>query len=229
MSAPTDHRRGAAVYEPAEARRSMVENQLKPNRITDPRLLAAMGEVPRELFVPTALRNAAYVDEDIPLGDGRWLIEPLALAKLVQAARIRPEDVVLVIGCTTGYAGVVVARLAGTVILLVGDASEAARIDRLVPTVGAENLVVQVGDPAAGLPSQAPFDVILLVGAVQSVPPALVDQLGEGGRLVAVIADGRPGEVTVLEKVGGAVGRRVVDDAMVPELVALRPPPVFTL
>lgn len=229
MSAPTADRRGAAVYEPAEARRNMVENQLKPNRITDPRLLAAMGEVPREPFVPTALRGAAYADEDVPLGDGRWLIEPLALAKLLQAARIRPDDVVLVIGCSSGYAGAVVARMAGTVILLAGDPAEAARLDRLVPSVGADNLVVQAGDPAAGLPSQAPFDVVLIVGAVRVVPPALLDQLGEGGRLVAVVADGRPGEVTVFEKVRGAVGRRVVDDAMVPELVALRPAPVFSL
>lgn len=217
------------MYDHAEARRRMVENQLKPNRIVDPRLLAAMAEVPRELFVPTALKGAAYVDEDVPLGDGRFLIEPLALAKLLQAARIRPEDVVLVIGCASGYAGAVAARLAGTVILLAGDAAESAALDRRVAEAGADNLVIQEGDPREGLPSQAPFDVILLVGAVARVPQRLLDQLAEGGRLVAVVADGRPGEVTVFEKVGGAVGRRVVDDARVPELVALRPPPVFSL
>lgn len=207
----------------------MVENQLKPNRITDPRLLAAMGAVPRELFVPPTLRNVAYVDEDLPLGDGRFLIEPLALAKMVQAARIGPEDVVLVIGDATGYAAAVVARLAATVILLVETAEEARALDRLVPEVGADNLVVQIGDPRAGLPSQAPFDVILLTGAVRVVPRALLDQLAPGGRLVTVLADGRPGEVTVFERTDHGIGRRAVDDAMVPELVALRPPPVFTL
>jgi len=217
------------MYDPAEARRRMVENQLKPNRITDRRLLAAMGAVPRERFVPPTLRNVAYVDEDLPLGDGRFLIEPLALAKLIQAARIGPEEVALVIGDATGYAAAVVARLAGTVILLVGEAQEAAALDRLLPEVGADNLVVQVGDPRDGLPSQAPFDVILVVGAVRAVPRSLLDQLGPGGRLVTVLADGRPGEVTVFERTPHGVGRRVVDDAMVPELQAFRPPPVFTL
>jgi protein-L-isoaspartate(D-aspartate) O-methyltransferase len=217
------------MYDPAEARRRMVENQLKPNRITDPRLLAAMGAVPRERFVPPTLRNVAYVDEDLPLGDGRFLIEPLALAKLIQAARIGPEEVALVIGDATGYAAAVVARLAGTVILLVGEAQEAAALDRLLPEVGADNLVVQVGDPRDGLPSQAPFDVILVVGAVRAVPRTLLDQLAPGGRLVTVLADGRPGEVTVFERTPHGVGRRVVDDAMVPELQAFRPPPVFTL
>jgi len=217
------------MYDPAEARRRMVENQLKPNRITDPRLLAAMGAVPRERFVPPTLRNVAYVDEDLPLGDGRFLIEPLALAKLIQAARIGPEEVALVIGDATGYAAAVVARLAGTVILLVCEAQEAAALDRLLPEVGADNLVVQVGDPRDGLPSQAPFDVILVVGAVRAVPRSLLDQLAPGGRLVTVLADGRPGEVTVFERTPHGVGRRVVDDAMVPELPAFRPPPVFTL
>lgn len=217
------------MYDPAEARRRMVENQLKPNRITDRRLLAAMATVPRELFVPPTLRSVAYVDEDLPLGDGRFLIEPLALAKLVQAARIGPEDVVLVIGDATGYAGAVVARLAATVIVLVAEAQEARALDQLVPQVGADNLVVQVGDPRSGLPSQAPFDVILVVGAVRRVPPPLLDQLGAGGRLVTVLADGRPGEVTVFERTAHGIGRRAVDDAMVPELVELRPPPVFTL
>lgn len=217
------------MYDPAEARRRMVENQLKPNRITDRRLLAAMAEVPRELFVPPTLRNVAYVDEDLPLGDGRFLIEPLALAKLLQAARIRAEDVVLVIGDSTGYAGAVVARLAATVILLAGDAEEARALDRLVPQVGADNLVVQVGDPREGLASQAPFDVVLVLGAVRVVPRALLDQLALGGRLVTVLADGRPGEVTVFERTDHGIGRRVVDDARVPELAALRPPPVFSL
>jgi protein-L-isoaspartate(D-aspartate) O-methyltransferase len=137
--------------------------------------------------------------------------------------------VLLLIGCATGYAGAVAARLAGTVILLAGDAAESAALDRRVAEAGADNLVVQVGDPREGLPSQAPFDVILLVGSVRQVPPRLLEQLAEGGRLVAVVADGRPGEVTVLERVGGAIGRRVVDDARLPELAALRPAPVFSL
>src|SRR3712207_4855062 len=94
------------------ARRNMVENQLRPSQIFDTRLLDAMGSLPRELFVPKPLRGVAYADEDIPLAGGAFLVEPLALAKLIQAADIRSEDVVLVVGDSTGYAGAVVSRLA---------------------------------------------------------------------------------------------------------------------
>ncbi|MCS6879398.1 MAG: protein-L-isoaspartate O-methyltransferase [Geminicoccaceae bacterium] len=212
----------------AEARRRMVENQLKPNRITDRRVLAAMGAVPRELFVPPALRGAAYVDEDLPLGDGRFLVEPLAFAKLLQAARIGPQDVVLLVGDETGYAAAVVARLAATVIVLVASGELAAELDGRLGELGAANAVVQTGDPREGLPSQAPFDVVLLVGSVREVPRPLLEQLGEGGRLVAVVSDGRPGEVTVFTRIGDSWGRVAVDDAQIPELVALRPPPRFT-
>ncbi len=212
----------------AEARRRMVDNQLKPNRITDRRVLAAMGAVPRELFVPPALRGAAYVDEDLPLGDGRFLIEPLALAKLLQAARVAPHDVALVIGDSTGYVGAVLARLAATVILLATSRDEAAELDAKLAQTGADNAVVQVGVPREGLPSQAPFDVILIVGAVREVPEALLRQLTDGGRLVAVMCDGRPGEVTLFTRIGDSFGRVAVDDALIPELPALRPPPRFT-
>src|SRR5690348_5015098 len=97
------------------ARLNMVENQLRPNRIQDPRVLQAMADVPRERFLPERIRGVAYADEDIPLGGGRFLIEPLALAKLVQAATVRPHDVALVAGDATGYAAAVMARLAGKV------------------------------------------------------------------------------------------------------------------
>src|SRR5918992_5042454 len=102
----------------ARARSNMVQNQLRPNRVDDPNVLSAMAEVPRERFLPKALRSVAYADEDLPLPDGSWLIEPRVLARLIQAADVRPSDVVLVIGCTTGYAGAVLSRLAGAVILV---------------------------------------------------------------------------------------------------------------
>src|SRR5688500_16658598 len=95
----------------ALARANMVENQLRPNRIDDTRVLEAMGEIPREAFVPKALRGCAYGDEDLALEQGRFLIEPLALAKLLQAAEPRPENVALVVGDLTGYAAAVLSRL----------------------------------------------------------------------------------------------------------------------
>ena len=206
----------------ALARQNMVANQLKPSEVSDPRVLRAMAEVPRELFLPKQLRGIAYADEDIPLPGGGHLIEPLAFARMVQAARIRPDDVVLVIGCGTGYAGAVIAKLAATVILLEPDAATAEAVELALDRIGADNVVVAVAEAGAvGHPSQAPYDVILVAGAVRDVPAALTDQLGEGGRLVAVVDDGRVGRAPLFVRVRGAVGRRVVFDAQIPELLGL--------
>jgi protein-L-isoaspartate(D-aspartate) O-methyltransferase len=206
----------------ARARINMVENQLRPNRIEDPRLLEAMREVPRERFVPKLLRGVAYADEDLLLPGGGHLIEPLVLARLIEAARIRPQDVVLVLGCSTGYAGVVLARLAATVILLQPDEAAIAQTESLLEELAVDNVVVAAGaDPSAGHPSQAPFDVILLVGSVEAVPPALLEQIGEGGRLVAVVDDGRIGKGTLFSRLHGVIGRQVVFDAQIPRLPGL--------
>ena len=200
----------------------MVESQLRPNRIDDRRLLDAMGEVPRERFLPKLLRGVAYADEDLRLPGGGHLIEPLVLARLIQAGRVRPQDVVLVVGCTTGYAGAVLARMAATVILLQPDPGAAEQVERLLEELAVDNVVVATSaDPAAGHPSQAPFDVILLVGAVEVVPPALLEQIGEGGRLVAVIDDGRVGKGTVFTRLHGVIGRQVMFDAQIPRLPGL--------
>ena len=214
----------------ARARLNMVENQLRPSRIDDPRLLDAMREVPRERFLPKLLRSVAYADEDLRLPSGGHLIEPLVLARLIQAAQIRPQDVVLVVGCTTGYAGVVLARMAATVILLQLDPGAAEQIESLLEELAVDNVVVVTGeDPAAGHPSQAPYDVVLLVGAVDRTPPALLEQIGEGGRLVTVIDDGRVGKGTVFTRLHGVIGRQVVFDAHIPRLAGLRQRVEFAL
>jgi protein-L-isoaspartate(D-aspartate) O-methyltransferase len=206
----------------ARARINMVENQLRPNRIEDPRLLDAMREVPRERVLPKLLRGVAYADEDLLLPAGGHLIEPLVLARLIEAAQVRPQDVVLVVGCTTGYAGVVLARMAATVILLQPAAVAVEPIETLLEELAVDNVVVVTGDdPAAGHPSQAPFDVILLVGSVAAVPPALLEQIGEGGRLVAVIDDRRIGKGTLFTRLHGVVGRQVLFDANIPRLSGL--------
>jgi protein-L-isoaspartate(D-aspartate) O-methyltransferase len=204
------------------ARLNMVENQLRPHQIDDPRLLAAMREVPREHFLPKGLRAVAYADEDLLLPAGGHLIEPLALARMVQAAQIRPQEVVLLLGCTTGYAGVILARLAATVILVQPDQAAAQQVETLLEDLGVDNVVVAVSaDPVAGQRSQAPFDVILLAGAVDALPPALAEQIGEGGRLVAVIDDGRVGKLTVFTRLHRVIGRQVLFDARIPRLAGL--------
>ena len=211
----------------ARARLNMINNQLRPNRVDDPKVLDAMAHVPRERFLPKALRGVAYADEDLPLPGGNWLIEPLVLARLIQAAEVRPTDVVLVVGCTTGYAGTVLARLAGTVILLEPQTT-AAPVETLLDHLGVDNVVVVVSDdPASGHPGQAPFDIILLVGSVPAVPPALLEQIGESGRIAAVIDDGRIGKATLFTKLHGVVGQREVCDAQTPPYHGLEPRPRF--
>lgn len=212
----------------SSARRNMVENQLRTNRIEDPHLLAAMLEVPRERFVPKTLRGVAYLDEDLLLSDGQHLIEPLALARLIQVANVTRDDVALVLGCGSGYTAAVVGRLSATTMTIIKDEVSARQVESLLDDLGVDNVVVRVGaDPLAGAPDQAPFDVIILAGSVESVPDALLDQLGEGGRLSAVIDNGRVGKGTLYTRIRGGIGSRIMFDARIPPLPGVRPEPAF--
>lgn len=216
------------MIDQAVARANMVENQLRPNRIDDPRVLQAMGEVPRERFVPTSLEGCAYGDEDLALGGGRHLIEPLALAKLLQTATPTAGDVVLVMGDVTGYAAAVLARLAGSVFCLVPDADLVEQVTARLAAEDATNVALAHGPSERGLADHAPYDLILLIGSVPSVPPALTEQLGDNGRLVGVVEHGRSGKVTLLRKVHGAVGRVTPFDAQVYRLPGLSLEPTFS-
>lgn len=210
------------------ARLNMVNGQLRPNRVDDPRVLDAMSQVPRHRFVPKALQGVAYSDEDLLLPGGQYLIEPLVLARLIQAAEVKAEDVVLVVGSATGYAAAVLARLAATAIVLEEEQALAEQVEARLDDLGVDNVVVVVSDdPAEGHPSQAPFDVILVVGSVRAVPPALLEQIGEGGRLVAVVDDGRGGKATRFTKLHGVVGQRVICDAQAPPCAGMVSNPGF--
>jgi protein-L-isoaspartate(D-aspartate) O-methyltransferase len=136
----------------ATARRNMVENQLRPNRIDDPRIMAAMLDIPREIFVPKSLRGVAYGDADLDLGEGRWLIEPLGFGKLLQGTGPQAGDVALVIGCDTGYCSAVLSRLVATVFLLLPPERQPAAIEPLLSELGCDNVVIQQGPSADGLP-----------------------------------------------------------------------------
>ena len=207
----------------ASMRHLMVEAQLRTNKISDPPLLEAMAAVPRELFVPESMRGVAYADEDIPLGGGRFLVEPLALAKLIQSAEVRGGDVALVIGDATGYAAAVLCRFARQVHAMAQD--EGA--EGVLRELGCANVTLHQGDGAEGLPMSAPYDAIVLVGAVASVPPALLDQLREDGRLTAVVQERHGGKVTVFRKIDGGVGHRAPFDAVAPSLPQFQPKPQF--
>jgi protein-L-isoaspartate(D-aspartate) O-methyltransferase len=181
----------------AAARSSMIENQLRTNRISDPAVIRAIADTPRETYLPRRLRGIAYIDEDIAIGGGRVLIEPMVLARLLQEAGITASDVVLTLGDATGWASSVVSKLASTVVALDSDRDLLEAASTILAEQGVDTVATVLGDPAAGLPAQAPFDVIVIVGAVAVIPPALPPQLAEGGRLVAVLAP-RPGTGSVI-------------------------------
>jgi protein-L-isoaspartate(D-aspartate) O-methyltransferase len=213
----------------AAARFHMVEGQIRPNKVTNPALVDAMMTLPRELFVPAGRRPMAYVDEDLPLGGGRYLMEPMVFARLVNELAPEKNTVVLNIGGATGYAAAVLSRLAGTVFMLESDAALAAQASANLKAVEADNAVVVHGTLGDGLPGQAPFDAILIEGAVAEVPEALTAQLAEGGKLVAVVAP-RSGlsRATVFEKIGGTLSRRELFDAGCPYLAGFEPRSGFT-
>lgn len=212
----------------AAARINMVENQIRANRVGDPGVIRALAEIPRELFVPKPMRGFAYVDDDLDVGGGRFIIEPLVLARLLAEARIKPTDVVLSIGDATGYSTAVTARLAQTVVALECDGDWANRATQSLNDLGIDNAAVVLGRLEKGYPAQAPYDVIVVAGAVAELPMDLCRQLGDGGRLVAVV-NSTPGlgRGTLVVRVGDSWGRRVLFDAATPVLPGFQPQAKF--
>ena len=203
----------------AAARLNMVESQVRTNKVTDPAILGAMLEIPRERFVPDGMRGVAYVDDDVPISGGpiggvRYLIEPMVHARLLQTAAIEPSDNVLEVGSGLGYGAALLDRLAARVVALESDPALAESATRTLAALGAARVTVVRGPLEAGWPAAAPYRVIVVAGAVQRLPPALEAQLAEGGRMVAVIAPpGEPGKATLIQRIGGVIARRVVFDA----------------
>ena len=211
----------------AVARRNMVDCQIKPNRVIDPRVLAAMGIVPREAFVARNLRGVAYLDEPLPVGNGRFLLTPMVLARLLQNAEIRPTDVVLLIGCGTGYGAAIVSRLAATVVGLESEANLADSAAATLAAQGCDSVVVERGALNQGCAKHAPYDVILVEGQIEFLPDALLDQLSEGGRLIAVLRAQGVSEATLWVKHHGRTGRRALFDATAPALPGFERVPGF--
>lgn len=213
----------------ALARRRMVENQLRTNQIEDPRVITAMGRIPREMFVPAALKGIAYIDEDLPLGNGRNLMEPLVLARLLQVASIGPEDVVLDVGCGNGYNAAVMSQLASTVIALESDPDLVAESSRLFAELELDNVVVIEGPLREGYAKGGPYNVITFGGAVADVPEVIIDQLAASGRIVAVIAQGpKIGKIKVFTRSGAGVSQTEAFDAFTPLLPGFEPVSKFT-
>lgn len=211
----------------ATARYNMVESQIRTNKVTDPAVIGAFNELPRERFVPEGLRSVAYIDEDIEITRGRFLMEPMILARLVQIAAPKAEDIALDVGSGSGYASAVLARLCSAVVALESDRGLIVRANALFDELQINNVVVVEGALTAGYPRQAPYNVILLNGTVERIPQALFDQLAEGGRLVTVHMDGGVGRGTLYLKSGGVVSRRPIFDAATPVLPGFGAEPHF--
>ncbi|MBX3447238.1 MAG: protein-L-isoaspartate O-methyltransferase [Parvibaculaceae bacterium] len=210
----------------AAARLNMVESQVRVNAVTDDRVIAAMSAVPRERFVPVSRQGLAYMDEDIRISDGppaRFLMEPRVFAKLAQLAAITADDLVLDIGCGTGYSTAVLSRLAGTVVALESDENLAAQAGATLSDLGVDNAVVVAGPLSGGHAKQAPYDVIFINGMVSAVPEALQKQLRENGRLVTVVGDGVSGRARLYLKAGGGFGGRDAFDANIRFLPGFEP------
>jgi protein-L-isoaspartate(D-aspartate) O-methyltransferase len=202
------------------ARFNMVETQIRTANVTDPRILAAMNAVAREKFVPRAAVALAYADVPVAVAQGRYLIDPRSLAKLIQLAQIEASDRVLDVGCATGYSSAVLARLSAEVVALEQDADLVRAASELLANAVGKVEVVQ-GGLVEGVKGQAPFDVIFVNGAIEEVPETLLGQLAEGGRLVAVLKDGQS-RAWLFLKENGRIGRRPDFDADVPVLAGFR-------
>jgi protein-L-isoaspartate(D-aspartate) O-methyltransferase len=214
----------------AQARRMMVEGQIRTNDVTDLRVLAAFGEVPRERFVPPRWQPIAYLDRDVPVqesGAVRYLLKPMVLAKMIQAAAIGEGERVLDVACATGYSSAVLAKLARGVVALEEDAALAETATLALAALRAENVKIVTGRFAAGWPREAPYDVILLNGSTEIPPQVLLDQLADGGRLVAVVGREPIGRGTVYRRSGTHMGAQPEFDAVAPLLPGFAKPAAF--
>lgn len=206
------------------ARNFMVDSQVRPNKVSDRRILDAMRTLPRENFVPAAARSLAYADEDVPLGNGRYLIEPMVIARLVQMAAVQPGERALVVACGPGYGAALLAACGASVTAVDDDPALLARA-RAAAIPGA---TVVEGDPAAGWPAAAPYDIVFVEGAIDQVPQALVAQLRRpGGRLVGIVANGRVAQAVLGLPSADGISLRPVFDCATPVLPAFRRAPSF--
>jgi protein-L-isoaspartate(D-aspartate) O-methyltransferase len=201
------------------ARDNMIECQLRTNKITDSRILGAMSTLPRERFLPREREAMAYVDIDVPCGEGRCLMTAMASGRLIQEAGIKSEDEVLCIGASTGYSVAVMANLASSVIALESNKTCAEKAGELFAEFNLDNAVVVEGPLTQGWKAESPYNVIFIDGMVSEIPNAVFDQLADGGRLVAIVDSGNGiGCATLYIKLTGNVSNRGIFDINVGKL-----------
>lgn len=210
-------------------RTMMVDTQVRPSDVTKFPIIDAMLSVAREEFVPAAQKEAAYMGENLDLGQGRVLLEPRTLAKLLDALSIGNHELVLDIGCAHGYSSAVIARMAEAVVAVESDEMMAAEAQESLLAAGADNVILQHGALAGGAPQHGPYDVILVQGGVAEVPASLSDQLKDGGRIGCLFMDGALGEVRIGYKRGDDISWRMSFNASAPVLEGFQRAVAFQL
>lgn len=213
----------------ARRRTTMVDTQVRPSDVTKFPIIEAMLKIPRELFVPSDKREVAYAGENVDLGGGRVVLEPRTLAKMLEAADIQPDEMVLDIGAGYGYSSALAAHLAEAVVSLEEDPDLAREAERALSEAGADNAVVVEGALADGAAKHGPYDVIMVEGAVQHMPEAITDQLKDGGRIVAIFQEGVLGVVRVGYRIDGQITWRFVFNAGAPVLPGFEASRAFVL
>jgi protein-L-isoaspartate(D-aspartate) O-methyltransferase len=212
----------------AAARTHMIESQILPNKVTDDRVLGAFATIRRELFVPEHLRPVAYVDENLPLGAGRYLMAPMVAARMLQAAAVGRTDTALIVGAGTGYEAALTAVLGRSVVAVEEDPELARRARAALVEHAIASVSIVEGPLPQGYRPRAPYDVVLFGGAIAELPSEIASQLAEGGRLVAVVKPGSAvGRATLTTRTGGVLARRVIFDAATPLLTSFLPRPAF--
>jgi protein-L-isoaspartate(D-aspartate) O-methyltransferase len=211
----------------AAARRNMVDGQVRTADVTDPRILSAMLEIPRENFVPQASAALAYLDLDLPVGESgtRRLLKPMVLARLIHALDLASSDRVLDAGCASGYGAAVLAQVAGHVTALEEDSRLAQGASRAL--AGLKNVSAVTGPLTKGWPKGAPYDGIILEGAVEFPPDAFLPQLRDGGRLACILGSGPGAKAMVYFRSGDELGGRSIFDASAAVLPGFVKAPAF--
>lgn len=213
----------------ATRRTMMVDTQVRPSDVTKYPIIAAMLSVPREAFVPAQMREAAYAGEHVTLGNGRVVLDPRTLAKMLDALDIQGTETVLDIGCGLGYSSAIIARMAEAVVAVEEDETLATEAQRALSAQGVDNAAVNHGKLAVGAPKAGPYDVIVLQGAAEVIPDSLVAQLKEGGRIGALFMEGNLGVARVGYKIDGRITWRQVFNASAPVLPGFEMRKAFAL
>ena len=216
----------------ATARRMMVDGQVRTADVTDPRLISAMLDLPRERFLPEDKIGFAYLDFDAPVREGggralRCMLKPMVLAKLLQAVEVAPTDHVLDVGCATGYSSALLGQLAGSVVALDEDVVLIRQAREALAELSVHNVKLVAGPLAAGCAGEGPYDLIMLEGATEVVPGTLLDQLKDGGRLACVFGRGPAGKAMLYRLIDGDLSGRPVFDAAAPLLPGFAQAPEF--